>query len=107
MTHPEPTWLHRKRRRRKPTPMSDTDLDHPAPTHRYINVSSASQNATLLKPGTAAKGRVGFGDTIGERRMKAGDRLCKLADLSPEAIIATLEGDTREILLLNAHIRPL
>jgi hypothetical protein len=81
--------------------------NEPQPTHIYINASSASQNATLLKEGTAANGKVNFGDPIGTRRMKVGDRLIHLTHLGIEAAIFTLPGDTREILILTAHVHPL
>jgi hypothetical protein len=81
--------------------------DDPTPTHLYINTSSASQTVPILKPGTAANGKITFGDTIGSRRMRAGDRLIHLLHLNTEAIIAHLPGDTRELLILTPHIRPL
>lgn len=88
-----------------PSPKDDTDF-HLHATHLYVNVSSASQNVPMLKPGTAKKGRIGFGDTLPTtRRMKAGDRLVCLTHISAEAMIATLEGDTRELLILTAHLR--
>jgi hypothetical protein len=80
----------------------------PPPTHLYINTESTSQTVTILNPGTAQKGRIDFGDIAqGTRRLKAGDKLTLLKQISQETAICTLENDTAELLIYTPHIRPL
>lgn len=74
----------------------------------YTSAASELQHVPTLKPGTAAKGRVDFGDQTGARRLKVGDCLLVLNSSSEVIFAQNITDPTKtELLILAKHTKPL
>jgi hypothetical protein len=95
-----------------PNPSRDLalrDLPEDADVRIFTADSIQQQGVSTLKPGTAAKGRVDFGDATGSRRLRLGDTLLILATQG-EGLIAQVITDPQpatEILVLKRFTQPL
>jgi hypothetical protein len=82
----------------------------PIDANVVVFTSSASelQHVPTLKPGTAAKGRVDFGDQTGALRLKVGDCLLVLHS-SAEVIFGhnITDPNKTELLVLAKNTKPL
>ena len=84
------------------------ELPDDAAVFVFIAAQKDHQTCPTLLKGTAAKGRLGFGDQTGTRRLKAGDCVLRLGVIGEAFVCADiLDSQLTEILILSRWLKPI